>query len=172
MVPGTQKAGLRLDTLGTDFASDKELATWIRVHDKLVAGEMPPAKKRSRQPDELKAATDVVAPEPCTPPRSTGSRRRGAWSSAGSTAPNTRTPSAICSAPNVSLKEMLPDDNASAGFDNVGAVLDVSATHQLLYQEAAEKAVAAVIPPHPPIRSAIAGPARRCPRRGRTSARP
>jgi hypothetical protein len=51
----------------------------------------------------------------------------------------------------VRLKELLPEDNAVAGFDNVGSALDVSATHQLLYQEAAEKAISAVIPPHPPL---------------------
>jgi hypothetical protein len=39
--PGTQKAGLRLDTLAADISNEKVLATWIRVHDKLVAGEMP-----------------------------------------------------------------------------------------------------------------------------------
>ena len=30
-------------------------------------------------------------------------------------------------------------------------MLDVSATHQLLYQEAAERAILSVVPPHPPI---------------------
>src|SRR5690349_15362936 len=42
--PGTQKAGLRLDTLAADLTDEKALAAWIRVHDKLVAGEMPPPK--------------------------------------------------------------------------------------------------------------------------------
>ena len=49
----------------------------------------------------------------------------------------------------VEVKDLLPEDNVSAGFDNVGAVLDVSPTHLLRYQEAAEKAVRSVIPNRP-----------------------
>ena len=51
----------------------------------------------------------------------------------------------------VNLKELLPEDNSTSGFDNVSAALDVSASHQILYQEAAERAVMSVIPPHPPV---------------------
>src|SRR4051794_18110895 len=45
----THKAGLRLDTLSADLGDEKTAATWTRVFDKLVAGEMPP-KKRARPP--------------------------------------------------------------------------------------------------------------------------
>ncbi len=51
----------------------------------------------------------------------------------------------------VALKEMLPEDNTAAGFDNVSSGLDLSATHFLLYQEAAAKAVASAVPINPPI---------------------
>src|SRR5262249_34050324 len=51
---------------------------------------------------------------------------------------------------NVPLKELLPEENSVAGFDNVSAALDLSATHLLQYQEAAERAILASIPVHPP----------------------
>ena len=51
----------------------------------------------------------------------------------------------------VELKDMLPGDSSAAGFDNVSTALDLSATHFLLYQEAAEKAITSAIPVHPPI---------------------
>src|SRR5436190_23883636 len=47
--PDVKKAGLRLDDLKADFADPKAIALWIKAHDKLVAGEMPP-KKRARPP--------------------------------------------------------------------------------------------------------------------------
>jgi hypothetical protein len=53
--------------------------------------------------------------------------------------------------PSVEVKELLPDDNIAAGFDNVSAVLDVSAAHLLRYQDAAEKALATVIPSRPQV---------------------
>src|SRR5262249_14277009 len=50
---------------------------------------------------------------------------------------------------NVEVRDLLPDDNVAAGFDNVSAVLDVSAAHLLRYQDAAEKALRTVIPNRP-----------------------
>ena len=49
----------------------------------------------------------------------------------------------------VRVKEMLPDESSVAGFDNVASALDFSATHLLLFQEAAEKAVLSAVPAHP-----------------------
>src|SRR4029077_10609150 len=49
----------------------------------------------------------------------------------------------------IEVKDLLPDDNSAAGFDNVSAVLDVSSAHLLRYQDAAEKALAIVIPNRP-----------------------
>src|SRR3954470_10199479 len=51
--PGVQKAGLRLDTLGTDLADEANLAKWVAVHDKIAAGQMPPRK--SEQPPRQEA---------------------------------------------------------------------------------------------------------------------
>src|SRR5690242_11980383 len=52
--PDVQKAGLRLDQLGTDLADEASLAKWVRVHNKVAAGQMPPRK--SEQPP--RAETD------------------------------------------------------------------------------------------------------------------
>jgi hypothetical protein len=43
----------------------------------------------------------------------------------------------------------LPEDNSAAGFDNVSAALEISATHLLCYQQAAEKALLAASPVAP-----------------------
>jgi hypothetical protein len=50
---------------------------------------------------------------------------------------------------NVEVRDLLPDDNIAAGFDNVSAVLDVSSAHLLRYQDAAEKALRTAIPNRP-----------------------
>jgi hypothetical protein len=148
--PGRPKAGLRLDTLAADFTDEKVLATWIRVHDKLVAGEMPPPNQTQPEPEELKPATAWLKRNLHT---ASLERQRKQGRVVVRRLNGTEFENTIRDllGTNVRLKEMLPDDNESAGFDNVGAVLDVSATHQLIYQEAAEKAIASVIPAHPPI---------------------
>ena len=146
----THKAGLRLDTLAADFRDEKTAGAWIKVFDKVAAGEMPP-KKRARPPQgEISGALRFL----------------GAQLHAGSLERQQKQGRVVVRRLNgteyentlhdllgtrVALKEMLPEDNTTAGFDNVSRGLDLSSTHLLLYQEAAAKAVSSVIPINPPI---------------------
>lgn len=148
--PDTQKAGLRFDSLKGDFRDEATNGQWIKVHDKLVAGEMPP--KDSDQPSkaEIAAASKWLKKE-LHAASLDRQQKKGRVVLRRLNGTEYETTIRDLLAINVNLKEMLPDDNSVAGFDNVSAVLDVSATHQLLYQEAAEKAIAATIPLHPTI---------------------
>ncbi|MFO0870279.1 MAG: DUF1592 domain-containing protein [Pirellulales bacterium] len=47
----------------------------------------------------------------------------------------------------VDLRSLLPEDNVVAGFDKVSSGLETSATHLVRYQQAADRALAAVLPP-------------------------
>jgi len=148
--PDLQKANLRLDSLQPDLRDERAMAIWTTVYDKLVAGEIPP-KKRDRPPqDQLQAATLWLHRQlhAASLERQQKKGRVVVRRLNGTEYENTI---GDLLGTRVNLKEMLPEDSSTAGFDNISTALDVSATHQLLYQEAAEKAVAAVIPPHPPI---------------------
>ncbi len=148
--PTLQKANLRLDTLSADLRDERTLATWAVVHDKLAAGEMPPKKCERPPQDELRAATTWLHRE-LHAASLERQQKKGRVIVRRLNGTEYESTIADLLGTRVSLKEMLPEDNSVAGFDNVSTALDVSATHQLLYQEAAEKAVAAAIPPHPPI---------------------
>jgi hypothetical protein len=148
--PDVQKSSLRLDALSADLRDDKAIATWVRVHDKLAAGEMPPKKKPRPPLRELQAATQflygqlhAVSLEQQQKKGRVIVRRLN-----GTEYENTLHDLLGIQVP---LKEMLPEDNTAAGFDNISTALDLSATHLLLYQDAAEKAVTSAIPIHPPI---------------------
>ncbi len=148
--PDVQKANLRLDNLSPDLRDERTAATWAAVHDKLVTGAMPPKKRERPEKAILEAATGWLHTElhAASLDRQRKHGRVVVRRLNGTEYENTIRD---LLGTHVKLKEMLPEDNSVAGFDNVGAVLDVSATHQLLYQEAAEKAVRSVVPPHPPI---------------------
>ena len=148
--PDVQKAGLRLDDLPAKLGDERNAAVWVNVHDKLAAGEMPPKGKKRPAPDALRAATASLdrALHDTSLDRQKKKGRVVVRRLNGTEYENTIRDLLDT---NVALKEMLPEDNSVAGFDNVSSALDVSATHQLLYQEAAERAVLSVIPPHPPI---------------------
>jgi len=47
------------------------------------------------------------------------------------------------------LQHLLPEDNLVHGFDTVSRGLETSATHLLRYQQAADLAIGAALPPHP-----------------------
>ena len=148
--PDVQKGNLRLDNLSTDLRNERVMAKWVRVHDRLVSGEMPPKNRKRPERVELDAATSGLHRElhAASLERQQKYGRVAVRRLNGTEYENTVRDLLGSS---VKLKELLPEDNSAAGFDNVGAVLDVSGTHQLLYLEAAEKAILSVVPPHPPI---------------------
>ncbi len=136
-----QKGKLRLD-------GEVSMKTWIKVHDRIAAGEMPP--KKSDQPpqalrdESLKILRDSLHAASLEQQRMQGRvpiRRLNGTEYENTVRELTGT--------RAKLKDLLPADNSAGGFDNVSTVLDLSSTHLLLYQEAAEKAVSSVIPVHP-----------------------
>jgi hypothetical protein len=146
----TQKANLRLDTLPIDLHDDAAMATWIKVLDKVSAGEMPP-KKRERPPQkQIDAATQWLAHELRTASLNR-QQKHGRVVLRRLNATEYQNTLRDLLGTQVEFKDLLPEDNSSAGFDNVSAVLDLSATHLLRYQDAAERAVLSTIPLHPPI---------------------
>ena len=148
--PDVQKLRLRFDTLAPDFADARTAAVWTKVHDKLASGAMPP-KSQPRPPQaELDATTrwlhDKLHAASLDKQRKEGRvvlRRLN-----GTEYENTLHDLLDV---DISLKKLLPADNTAAGFDNVSAALEISAAHLLLYQQAAEKAILAAIPPMPQV---------------------
>jgi hypothetical protein len=155
-----KRAGLRLDELMPDFGDVKTAASWVKAHDKLVAGQMPP-KKRERPPQaDLDMVTQWLQRElhAASLAKQQKEGRVVLRRLNGTDYENTLRDLLAISA-NVRLKKLLPEDNVAAGFDNVSAALETSAAHLLLYQEAAEKAVRAAIPvaPYRPYNATFTG---------------
>lgn len=146
----TRKAGLRLDTLTADFRDGKEASTWVRIFDKLVSGEMPP-KKHDRPPQkDLDAATQFLGKQLHDASLAV-QQKQGRVILRRLNGTEYENTLRDLLGTDVALKEMLPEDSTTAGFDNVSSGLDLSATHFLLYQAAAAKAIASVVPVSPPI---------------------
>jgi hypothetical protein len=148
--PDTQKATLRFDTLGTDLADAATRSLWIRIHDQVAAGKMPP--EEGEQPTSAAAQAFAKHLHADLHAASLAEQRA-----------HGRVPLRLLNATEyentirelvgtqVRVKEMLPEENAVAGFDNVASGLDFSATHLILYQQAAEKAVRSAVPEYPHI---------------------
>lgn len=136
-----QKGKLRLD-------GEVSLKTWIKVHDRIAAGEMPP-KKSEQPPQALRDESLKILRESLHAASLEQQRTQGRVPIRRLNGTEYENTMRELVGTRVKLQDLLPTDNSAGGFDNVSAVLDLSSTHLLLYQEAAEKAVSSVIPVHP-----------------------
>lgn len=146
----THKAGLRLDNLTADLNDQDAIKTWTHVFDKVRAGEMPPKKSKQPSKDERDATTKLLHDELHTASLD-HQQKRGRVIVRRLNGTEYQNTIRDLVGTNVVVKDMLPEDDSVAGFDNVSAALDLSATHLLLYQDAAEKAIASAIPTHKPL---------------------
>jgi hypothetical protein len=143
------KGGLRLDNLMADFRGEKTALTWTHVFDKLTAGEMPPKKKPRPPQQEIDAARRFLYTQLWAASLE-HQQKKGRVTVRRLNGVEYENTVRDLVGTNVPLKDMLPEDNTTAGFDNVSSGLDLSATHFLRYQEAAAKAVQSAIPVGPP----------------------
>ncbi len=139
--PELQKGKLRLD-------GEIPLSTLIKAHERIQDGEMPPAKA-DQPPNALRAS--LLHDLSKSLHESSLSQQQIHGRTALRRLNTTQYEASLRQliGPQIKVKDLLPEENSAAGFDNVAAVLDLSSTHLLQYQEAAERAVTSAIPKHP-----------------------
>ncbi|MBM3997839.1 MAG: DUF1592 domain-containing protein, partial [Planctomycetes bacterium] len=143
------KAGLDLAALKFDAAEPRTFAAWVRIHDKVAAGEMPPPDADQPSPDERRKTVGTLH-------KSLHAASLARQKTEGRVAlrriNRTQHENTLNDLLGVSINlgDVLPDDGSVAGFDNVSEGLDVSSAHLLRYQEAADLALNAAIATRPP----------------------
>lgn len=137
---------LILSSIRTDLSTTETLQRWIRIHDRVHSGEMPPADATQPSEQERERFTRLVSERIINSESDHNEvvlRRLNQSEYENSI----RDIFGI----NVRLKEHLPKDNAIAGFDNVGEGLAVSAEAIQSYLQAANVAIDAILgSPQPP----------------------
>ena len=141
---GEKKGGLELDTLPADFSTPQKMAAWVRVFDRLHAGEMPPAK-RARPPAAARAAAEkwfdaaFVAAE--------AKRRQSDGRVVLRRLNRVEYENTVHELLEVDLplRDILPGDTPLHGFDTVGEDLRFSQLQMEKYLEAADTALDAAI---------------------------
>jgi mono/diheme cytochrome c family protein len=150
----TKKGGLDLDALLEAPLDEKTFPKWVRLHDLVRDGEMPPKKKPQPAAEERAAfLTEInhslVADEL--------SRRAANGRSVFRRLNRTEyenTLRDLFDLPGLAVRDMLPEDGRADGYDKVGGALDLSHVQLLKYMEAADKALDAAIatqPERPPL---------------------
>src|SRR5262249_13446083 len=138
--------------LGTDFADDAVRGRWLAVRKRIQAGEMPPKSKPRPPEKEVQALAAWIRGQA----EAAESARRAAEGRVVLRRLNRveyeNTVRDLLGVP-VELKELLPPDSASAGFDNVADAQHVSSFLMEKYLEAAERSLSLAIAngPQPPL---------------------
>ncbi len=141
----TKKGGIDLTALKFDLNDAKSFATWVKVHDAVESGEMPPpkkdqpSKKQRAEFIEALAETMVAADEART--KTVGRsvwRRLNRYEYENSLRD-------LLGAPWLQVKEMLPEDGEAHRFNKVGEALDVSHVQLARYLQAADYALREVV---------------------------
>ncbi len=142
------KAGLDLTALKWNAQDADNQALWVKIHDRVRDGEMPPAKKKERP--ESAAVMALTA----------GLAKRLIAADVAEQKAHGRTPLRrlsrvefewsvrdLLGMPALSLKDSLPEDGKSHGFDRLAHALDFSSIHLEAYLAAVDKALDAALCP-------------------------
>lgn len=138
-----KKGNLRLDTLKPPEQDPSTLAIWAKVHDRVAAGEMPPKKKLTA--DEAVAFTTPLAKSLVAIDRERQRRDGRVVLRRLNRVEYENSIRDLLALPMLEVKDILPQDPQSGGFDNVSAAQDVSYIQVARYLEAADLALDAAM---------------------------
>ena len=146
--PASPAAALDLTSLPQEFGNPEFSRRWVRIFDRVSAGEMPPAKSdpppaadRTAFTDQLRRA--IIDAELGAP---TGQLRRLSRSEYENTIRD------LFDMPGIALAANLPADGESHGFNKLPEALDISHVNVAKYLEAADHILdyAIAVRPEPP----------------------
>lgn len=146
----TAEGDLRLDAVSFDFSQAKTVATWKEIARRIVATAdevMPPTGKPRPTADEIRAIQEWsagrLADGAAADAASQKAEGRALLRRLNRTEYNNTLRDLL--AIDVDLRPLLPEDEITAGFDNVGNGLQITRIHQERYLEAAETALNAAL---------------------------
>lgn len=142
--PSDQQGGFRVDELSASLSDPGHFADWLAVYRKLESGEMPPKGEPRPKPAQMKEVLAALRSGLLTADRAR-QKREGRTVLRRLNRYEYENTIRDLLAIDVDLKELLPEDTAAHGFDNIGEALNVSSVLLERYLEAADKALDAAI---------------------------
>ena len=134
-----KSGGLDLATLGLDLGNPATFARWVRIHDRVEAGEMPPPSSSDTLTSQDRAALikslgSLLTQEDARRQRSEGrvALRRLNRTEYENTLRD------LFAMPGLAVKDLLPEDGRIDGFDKGSDALEISAVQLRKYLEAAD----------------------------------
>jgi len=137
----TKEAGLDLTALEFAPASPENFGLWVKVHDRVQKGEMPPADSERPQPEELDGFLQFVSASLLTADRERVAAEGRATRRRLNRFEYENTLRDLLSLPALEVRDFLPEDSLASGSNKVGQALDVSHVQMARYLKAADFAL-------------------------------
>jgi hypothetical protein len=135
------EAGLDLTTLQFQPTDRANFQTWVKVHDRLRAREMPPKKKERPDPGDLERFLESVSSSLITYEHDKANRDGRATQRRLNRSEYENTLRDLLSLPLLQVKAQLPEDGEAYRFNKVSTALDISRVHMARYITAADYAM-------------------------------
>jgi hypothetical protein len=137
----TLKAGLDLTHLAFTLDDDANFATWVKVHDRIKSGEMPPKKKPRPDAAELEMFEKGLASTLTSAERSVIATNGRAMKRRLNRYEYENTLCDLLNVPWIQIKDRLPEDGEKYRFNKIGEALDVSHVQLARYMSVADYAL-------------------------------
>jgi mono/diheme cytochrome c family protein len=134
----TRKAGLNLLDLDYRPGDGANLAIWVRVHDRVKAGEMPPMKKPRPDPAELASFVRSMAATLTTSEQAILAKNGRAMQRRLNRYEYENTLRDLFQVPWVQIRNRLPEDGEAHRYNKLGEALDVSHVQMARYMSVAD----------------------------------
>ncbi len=152
----TKKGGLDLEKLGTQLGDPVQFAEWVKVHDRVRAGEMPPKKKGHLPEADLALIIGWLNSELSSVDAEREKKEGRAGVRRLSRVEFENTLRDLLGLPGLRVQGSLPSDGKAHGLDRSAEALDFSFVHLDSYLSAVDTALAAATPTlieQPPVSS-------------------
>lgn len=139
------KSGLDLVHQSSDLANSNSFEIWVKVHDKVEAGEMPPKKKARPEPADLHAFIAGLTADLCATELVSIRENGRAMKRRINRYEYENTLRDLLSLPWIQIKDRLPEDGEKYRFNKIGEALDVSYVQLSRYMNTADYALRAAM---------------------------
>ena len=146
----TKEGGLDLETLSPDMKNPAAFEAWVKIHDRIASGEMPPRNRKERPTkDEAEPILKSLSGSLANIDRASRQKGDGRVTFRRlNRIEYENTLRDLLQVPYLKVKDLIPDDNLAHGFNKSSSGLDLSHVQLAQYLEAADVALDAATSPH------------------------
>ena len=148
----TQEGGLDLTSLAADFEKETHFARWVKIHDRIESGQMPPKDEpRPAEPEKKRVLTELKTKLVQAELKKLSDKPRTKIRRLTRTEYE-NTMRDLFDMPGLQLRDRLPADGSAHGFDRNSDALSISHVNMTKYIEAADATLdfAIATQPEPP----------------------